>query len=539
MNIDRIAFFTYSQDVSALEQYRIVSPLTQAGIDIVPGIRDGKLLLESINEAPLVLFQRDFSRSFSDYLQVLERAHIMGKPVVLDLDDHLIALPKDHPDRISGYYADGLTALLHALINVDAITVATQALKEALLPYNPHIYVLPNYLDENLWHFREPKLMSNPLTVRILYVGTPTHNPDLELIADPLARITRKYENEVTVLFYGANPPESISDQSNVTHYPLQTYDYRKFIADYQQIEADIAIAPLVDNKFNRCKSFIKYFEYTANGLPGVFSSIPPYSEIINDDNNGFLAMNEEEWEQKLETLIENPSLRLEIAQNAQEQIKQHWLIQQHANQWNEAYQQILADGIQTPNIDPVINKTLGSISEQLQEYRDLVSLQKLQLSDAQIHELTLEIEGLNQKLVEAEENLRAKDARTQEMTVEIEGLNQKLVEAEENLRAKDARTQEMTVEIEGLNQKLVEAEENLRAKDARTQEMTVEIEGLNQKLVEAEENLGIKDKIIEQLKAESEMYQKEIVDYVTSTSWKMTRPFRKISKRLGRGKNV
>ena len=153
MNIDRIAFFTYSQDVSALEQYRIVSPLTQAGIDIVPGIRDGKLLLESINEAPLVLFQRDFSRSFSDYLQVLEHAHFMGKPVVLDLDDHLIALPKDHPDRISGYYADGLVSLLHALINVDAITVTTHTLREALLPYNPNIYVLPNYVDNELWHF--------------------------------------------------------------------------------------------------------------------------------------------------------------------------------------------------------------------------------------------------------------------------------------------------------------------------------------------------------------------------------------------------
>jgi len=135
----------------------------------------------------------------------------------------------------------------------------------------------------------------------------------------------------------------------------------------------------------------------------------PPYSEIINDGNNGFLAMNEEEWEQKLETLIENPSLRLEMAQNAQEQIRQHWLIQQHANQWNEAYQQILADGIQTPNINIEINKTIGSISEQLQEYRDLVSLQKLQLSNTQIHELTAEIEELNQRLVEAEENFRAR----------------------------------------------------------------------------------------------------------------------------------
>ncbi len=137
-----------------MEQYRIVSPLKHAGIDILPGIRDGKLLLESINEAPFILFQRDFSRSFSDYLQVLEHAHFMGKPVVLDLDDHLLALPEDHLDRISGVFADRLPALLHALLNVDAITVTTPVLKQALLPYNSRIYVLPNYLDAELWQFR-------------------------------------------------------------------------------------------------------------------------------------------------------------------------------------------------------------------------------------------------------------------------------------------------------------------------------------------------------------------------------------------------
>jgi len=75
MTIDRIAFYSYSQYPSALEQYRVYSPLKQAGIEIIPGIRENQLALEAIDEAPLVLFQRDFSHHFQDYQQVLKRAH--------------------------------------------------------------------------------------------------------------------------------------------------------------------------------------------------------------------------------------------------------------------------------------------------------------------------------------------------------------------------------------------------------------------------------------------------------------------------------
>jgi len=429
MTIDRIAFFTYSQGISALEQYRIYSPLKQAGIDIVPGIREGKLLLESISEAPLVLFQRDFSRSFSDYLQVLEHAHFMGKPVVLDLDDHLLALPKDHPDRISGYYADGLAALLHALINVDAITVTTHTLREALLPYNPNIYVLPNYIDNELWHFREPRLSANHFPVRILFVGTPTHKPDLGLIAEPLALISQKYGGEVSFCFYGAEPPEILSNHPNVTYIPLQTYDFQKFISDSLQLDADIAIAPLENNLFNCCKSSIKYFEYTALGLPGVFSTLPPYAEVVHDGKDGFLAANPEEWERKLELLIESPELRLKMAQEAQQQVQQNWLIQDHANEWQEVYNQIIALGVQQAQVDPNINSAITALAAQLEEYHNLVNLETLNLKDNQIQKLSVENEGLQQKLTESLRNLNLKDEQIQKLSVENEGLQLEIVD--------------------------------------------------------------------------------------------------------------
>jgi len=149
----------------------------------------------------------------------------------------------------------------------------------------------------------------------------------------------------------------------------------------------------------------------------------------VHDGENGFLAATPEEWEHKLELLIESPELRLQLARQAQEQVRQHWLIQYHANEWQEVYNQVITLGVQQAQVEPNINLAITALAGQLEEYHSLVNLGMLNLKDEQIQKLSVENEALNQKLTESLKNINLKDEQIQKLSVENEGLQLEIVD--------------------------------------------------------------------------------------------------------------
>ena len=54
----------------------------------------------------------------------------------------------------------------------------------------------------------------------------------------------------------------------------------------------DVAVAPLHDTAFNRCKSDLKFLEYAALGLPGIYSDVVPYKHAVRHEETGLLTEN-------------------------------------------------------------------------------------------------------------------------------------------------------------------------------------------------------------------------------------------------------
>jgi len=233
----------------------------------------------------------------------------------------------------------------------DGICVSTEFLQQRLAHLNDLIIVVPNALDEQLFNLEGEKIslkVSGFHKKIIGYMGTFTHDADLMMILQPLRAILRKYRERIEMHLVGGIAGQAFLQSLQglpvrVLHVPTIDVAYPNFVKWMKEnLNWDLAIAPLEDNYFNRSKSDIKYLDYSALGIPGIYSRVPAYENSIHHLDNGLLIWNTpSEWVKALELLITDESLRLRLAQNAQQDVFSKRTLEVCAINWHDAVQTI------------------------------------------------------------------------------------------------------------------------------------------------------------------------------------------------------
>ncbi|HAW09000.1 MAG TPA: hypothetical protein DCW42_07550 [Bacteroidetes bacterium] len=266
----------------------------------------------------------------------------MNKPIIYDIDDLLFHLPQNHPERKNYRYTESLLPIIESIVEADCVTVTTQNLKNQVQLFNKNTFVLPNYFDDYLWKLKKPTFEERTKRPIIIgYMGTETHEEDIQYITPVLKELLDRYLHEIEIHFWGVKPSDDLMEFVNIKWHSSLTYNYVEFANYFQNQSVDIFIAPLVDNLFNRSKSPLKYFEYSSLGTPSVYSNLDPFENIIINKYNGLLASNHHEWFQQLSLLIENDELRYTISSNAQESIIEKWLLSKNIGKWKSLYEKI------------------------------------------------------------------------------------------------------------------------------------------------------------------------------------------------------
>jgi glycosyltransferase involved in cell wall biosynthesis len=422
MKIESAAVYTYERIIASLEAYRLFNPMLRANMQINRGIIDGEFLTAPIKNSDVVVFQREFPVNLSSYLAVMSQAANLGKPVVMDLDDDLLALPIHHPDRVKLNYAKAQIPILTGMLQATALTVTTPYLADLLRKYNTNIFVLPNFLDDSLWQFNAPQVEPVEDKIRIFYMGTVTHVPDLEMLKPAFRALAMKYPGRLEFMFYGANLEFAENIPATITNCQSETFVYADYVKVALSQKANIAIAPVEDIPYNHCKSSIKFFEYSAMGLPGVYSRVTPYALVVEDGINGFMASTISEWIDALSQLIENPHLRESVALAAQETVRRDWLLSDHAHLWPETYAEIAE--LKTANQAPLaaylpvfedINIHLDSFFKK----QDQTNWNTNQSLTANYEELIWQLEQTNQALAAKVEENRDLKAQVDSLAVQ------------------------------------------------------------------------------------------------------------------------
>lgn len=300
------------------------------------------------------LWRPDLSRAHVERL--LDQVQRAGAALIYSLDDNFLRLDllaqATEPDR-EAHAADMRAAVKLLLSESRGVLVNAEELREQLSQYSSPISVLPHALDERLLvaapglpresHFGKHRKV-------IGYMGTATHDDDLLSIVPALHLLHQKYPDrfeleivgtvgrEATWALCGDLPIRRVNCDPHEIEYP-------SFMLWYTgHVRWDIALAPLVDTPFNRCKSDIKLLDYGAIGATGIYSRIPAYESSIPAGERGLVVENETgAWFAALEQLLLDDAVCQQLGRTAAEYVYATRTLATCAEQWPRAIESVLA----------------------------------------------------------------------------------------------------------------------------------------------------------------------------------------------------
>lgn len=346
---------------------------------------DGSLDLisdEKLQEFNIVYFLRHIHMDGTRVQETIDRVNRLGLKSVLDIDDYW-NLPHYHP--LKQHYKDlnYVNTTENSLRLVDHVITTTSHFADIIKQYNKNITVLPNCISPDDKQFTPRDIPNN--RVRFGWIGGVYHSHDINSASASFCKVTKDKEimDKYQLCLGGYN----VNRTQTQVHIPkeyhmietfmscnyhfrdydkdymdyLQSYtpelehisydkDYRRIWArdvfNYGQIynEIDVAMAPLIDNQFSRCKSELKIVEAGWMGKAIIVSDMSPYSKWI-DSKNGIKVKHENNnmgWYLAIKKLTLEPNYRKDLAAGLQETIKTYFDMDKHNQTRAELYYKLM-----------------------------------------------------------------------------------------------------------------------------------------------------------------------------------------------------
>jgi len=258
-------------DVWGCGNYRMIKPFEALRAE---GMAGGAITRETLSlcevarmDPDVLVVQRQTSAQQIEEMRRVKQ--FANKFLVYELDDYLPNLPLKSAYR-SNMPKDVLKSIRSAMKWVDRFVVSTNPLAEAFSKVHPNIHVVENCLPLDWWGNLK-SMRQQGEKPRVGWAGGVGHTGDLELVTD----VVRDLADEVDWVFFGMCP-ESLLPFVHESHKGVEISQYPEKLAS---LNLDLAIAPLEDNLFNRCKSNLRLLEYGICGFPVVCSDVEPYRE--------------------------------------------------------------------------------------------------------------------------------------------------------------------------------------------------------------------------------------------------------------------
>jgi hypothetical protein len=244
------------------------------GLEIRQVEMNKDLTWETLYDIDVCFFQRPCTQP---EVRAITAAKKFNKPVIVDYDDYTLEISNYTNPAVDFYEKESTKACIRECIRMaDVVIVSTEGLKHALLEDVPkaNIEVVPNAMDDKLFSCEPVK---GPRNNTILLRGAGSHKFDWETVI-PLVKEALAAHPDYTLSVMGFHPPWL----RDIPNSQLRMYEF-KDIPDYYntlfQLRPKFMVVPLVDDKFNRCKSAIAGFEGCLAGAMVFSTPLPEFKK--------------------------------------------------------------------------------------------------------------------------------------------------------------------------------------------------------------------------------------------------------------------
>jgi O-antigen biosynthesis protein len=300
-----------------------------------------------IDDYDVFIFNRFYEGTMEKYVEFLKS---IGKTVIYETDDNYEGIDESHAFiKIKDFAILSSRELIKL---ADGITVSTPELKAEIHNFYPDkdIYVVPNALELDKYKKRK----GGNKKLRIGFQGSNVHVQDLLMVIDAVAELQKEYGFEFVIFGLDDTPLKDLNkfclnykdkkwkwmedfpklyerlEQMEYTH--IKTVPYEDYRDKLSELNLDIGIAPLTDNRFNRSKSCLKFYEYAAVGTVTLASKVLPYTLEMDDED--LVKNRHDKWVAKLRKLIVDESYRQERLYAQEAWVNENRDINKVVKQW-------------------------------------------------------------------------------------------------------------------------------------------------------------------------------------------------------------
>jgi glycosyltransferase involved in cell wall biosynthesis len=319
----------------------VVKPLMalhRSGAIVAEVTLEGLATRRRIARADVVVFCRNTEPAHADGLRT---ALALGKPTIYELDDNFFEIPESTEGGRYHRAPERLAHLERHLRSAALVRVYSEVLRERASRYSGRVRRVDAAVDWTL--VPSVPVRRDPGRVRIVYATSRLQDELASLFLDDLRRILAAYAGRVEVVFWGYHPRELRGHEA--VRFREFVADYDRFFARFARAGFDIGLAPLRDDPFHRSKSDNKFREYAACRIAGIYSDAGVYATRVVDGVTGLLVPDAPgAWFAAMARLIEDPTLREAIQEQAFRDARERHTMEQARETWRQQIAEVLTD---------------------------------------------------------------------------------------------------------------------------------------------------------------------------------------------------